>query len=173
MKRKRIITLMVVVLAIAATAFVFIDRHSTSGPLQKGDRMPNISMEQFDEEVVSLGDFQNDVIVLNVWASWCEPCVREMPELMAIDDTNDTVDVVTVNMLTKEYRASDPVDFIEEIGLTLPVLFDEDGAFIREVEPSRLPMTYLLDSNLHIQDVIIGEVTQDLLMERIDTAFAN
>ncbi|GAF21394.1 thiol:disulfide oxidoreductase related to ResA [Bacillus sp. JCM 19047] len=120
-----------------------------------------------------MGDFQNDVIVLNVWASWCEPCVREMPELMAIDDTNDTVDVVTVNMLTKEYRASDPVDFIEEIGLTLPVLFDEDGAFIREVEPSRLPMTFLLDSNLHIQDVIIGEVTQDLLMERIDTAFAN
>ncbi|KQL57912.1 MULTISPECIES: TlpA family protein disulfide reductase [Bacillaceae] len=173
MKYKRIITLIVVLLAIAATAYVLIDRQSTSGPLQTGDRMPNISMKNDGGDVVSLADFQNDVIVLNVWASWCEPCVREMPELMAFNDTNDTVDVVTVNMLTKEYRASDPVEFIEEIGLTLPVLFDEDGAFIREVEPSRLPMTYLLDSNYHIQDVIIGEITQDLLMERISTAFAS
>ncbi len=168
--RKRMVTLIALLLAITAGIIVLINMDRTSGPLQENDQIPNLTMEQYGQEDVSFDDFSSEVIVLNVWASWCEPCVREMPELMELNDEQDKIEVVTVNMLTKEYRTSDPVEFIEEIGLTLPVLFDTDGAFIQAVEPSRLPMTYILDSSLTIQDIIIGEVTNDLLMERIEAA---
>lgn len=109
------------------------------------------------------------MVVLNVWASWCEPCIREMPELMdfAEETANDSVEVITVNMQNREYRASDATDFIEEQQLTLPVFLDSEGEFLAEIDPYRLPLTYILDEKLTVKEIVIGEVDADMLHNKI------
>ncbi len=86
-----------------------------------------MELELYGSGQKSLHDFKGQMVVLNVWASWCEPCIREMPELMdfAEETANDSVEVITVNMQNREYRASDATDFIEEQQLTLPVFFGQ------------------------------------------------
>ena len=92
----------------------------------------------------ALSDFKGQVVVLNIWASWCEPCKAESPLLerwhkrMARSGGTvlgiDTLDVT-----------SDALDFIDEYGLTYPMLRDREGDAIRTLGVVAYPETFVID----------------------------
>ena len=91
-----------------------------------------------------------------------------MPELMEFAHLDNKVNVVTVNMQTREFKASDAIDFINEQDLDLPVLLDKDGEFLEKVQPQKFPMTYIVDENMIVQEVVTGEVHAKMLQEKVD-----
>lgn len=165
--KKRYLTLVVLLVA-ALIIGVVIYQGIGRCPIVVGDTMPNLELELYGEGTQPLHQYAGDIVVLNVWASWCEPCVREMPELMEFANANNAVTVVTVNMQTREFRASDAIDFINEQDLNLPVLLDEDGEFLEKVQPQNFPMTYILDENMEVHEVVTGEVHAEMLQEKVD-----
>lgn len=160
-----------VVLAGACIAIVFFvwQFNGESKPVQAGDQFLDIELDVYKGSSASFSDYQDDVLVLNVWASWCEPCIREMPALMELEEDyrNKGVSVITVNSQSKELRPEDAIEFIEEQDLTLPVFFDSEGVFMQAFKPSSLPTTYIIDQNNVVTDVLVGEVTKEMLANKL------
>ncbi|SDC42422.1 TlpA disulfide reductase family protein [Shouchella lonarensis] len=167
----RWIKIAIVVLIVGVGILFFILNLNTEDhPIGVGDKMPDMKLPIYGEGERGLQDYKGDLVVLNVWASWCEPCVREMPALMEVADhfEDEPVSVVTVNMQAREVQAQDALDFIDEQQLTLPVLLDAEGHFLARVQVSVLPTTYIMDENFVVVEMIRGEVTRDWLIEKIE-----
>jgi cytochrome c biogenesis protein CcmG, thiol:disulfide interchange protein DsbE len=105
----------------------------------------------------SLADYRGEVVVLNFWASWCEPCRKESPllerwhkRMAGRDGTVLGVDVLDVT--------GDAQDFIDEYGLTYPMLKDKDGDALESYGVVAYPETFVIDRDGRIAAVRRGPV---------------
>ena len=112
----------------------------------------------------SLADYRGQVVVLNFWASWCKPCQDESPLLerwhRRIRDRGATV--LGVDILDVTGRAQ---DFIDEYGLTYPMLKDKDGEGLDKFGVVAYPETFVIDRQGRIAAVARGPV-DDAFMRR-------
>jgi cytochrome c biogenesis protein CcmG/thiol:disulfide interchange protein DsbE len=116
---------------------------------------------------VSLEDLRGRTVVLNFWASWCEPCEREAPVLDRIARTyRSSGDVVVLGVDVQDLREN-ALEFAAEYGIRYPSLRDGgDGAY-RDYQLTGLPETFVIDPQGRIALHKIGEVTR---AEEITTA---
>ena len=105
----------------------------------------------------ALADYRGEVVVLNFWASWCEPCREESPllerwhkRMVGSGGTVLGVDVLDVT--------GDAQDFIEEYGLTYPMLKDKDGDALESFGVVAYPETFVIDREGRIAAVRRGPV---------------
>jgi len=112
----------------------------------------------------SLADYRGQVVVLNFWASWCKPCRDESPLLerwhRRIRDRGATV--LGVDILDVTGRAQ---DFVDEYGLTYPMLKDKDGEGLDKFGVVAYPETFVIDRHGRIAAVARGPV-DDAFMRR-------
>jgi cytochrome c biogenesis protein CcmG, thiol:disulfide interchange protein DsbE len=114
----------------------------------------------------SLADQKGKVVVLNVWASWCEPCKTEMPLLQR---THDRISkqgglVLGIDMQDPPERA---LEFLGENDITFPSLRDRDREYVRELGVSGYPETFLIDRRGRITALQRGPIDQAWLDERL------
>lgn len=117
-------------------------------------------------EVVRLSDYRGQTVILNFWATWCVPCRTEMPDLQAAYEGVPDVVVLAVNA-----QEADPavIRFIDEFGLTFPVVLDRDGAVREHYGVLGLPATFFIDADGILRGRNFGPVYGDLLMQGIAT----
>ena len=103
----------------------------------------------------SLPDYHGKVILINFWASWCPPCIYEMPELMRLQQQFDgkPFEILAINVGEKKYRVR---KFIKTINLDLRVLLDTDNKAFEDWGVSSLPTSYLIDGNSKVRYRIRG-----------------
>jgi peroxiredoxin len=118
---------------------------------------PDFTLETPEGEALSLADFRGQVVVVNLWASWCLPCRAEMPALEGVYAENRArgLAVLAVNS-THQDRADAAVAFAEDLGLTFPILLDPQGAVSRRYLLRALPTTFFVDRRGVIRSVIVG-----------------
>ena len=106
---------------------------------------------------VTLADFKGRVLVLNFWASWCEPCRAEMPTLQQLPLVlgEDRVAVLAVNFKEGPRRIA---QFTQAAGVTLPVALDPYGDVARAWGVKVFPTTVLIDPGGRARQRIRGEV---------------
>ena len=108
--------------------------------------LPEIAFESDEGEAMSLADFRGSVVLLNVWATWCAPCRREMPTLDRLQATLGGPDFQVVALSIDRKGLPAVQEFYAELGLeTLPIYVDETGAAQRALNVLGLPTTLLLD----------------------------
>lgn len=114
----------------------------------------------------SLDDWRGQVVVLNYWASWCEPCRDESPLLerwhRKISKRNATVLGINVLDVT-----SDATDFIDKYGLTYPQLRDKDGSTQDDLGIVAYPETFVLDRGGRIAASRRGPVDDEFMRETV------
>ena len=137
---------------------------------------PDFAVESLDGgEVLRLSDYRGRVVVLNFWASWCEPCRREMPEFeVAYQErlASDDFVVLGIDALALDSRA-DAAAFIEAMGATFPTAYDtSDGAVAARYNVRGLPATFFIDREGVVRRMMLGPVYGDLLGEGIAAAEA-
>jgi peroxiredoxin len=137
---------------------------------------PDFAVEALDGgDVLRLSDYRGKVVVLNFWASWCEPCRREMPEFEAAYqerlDSDDFV-VLAVDALALDSR-QDAAAFIDAMGATFPTAYDTpDGAVTARYNVRGLPATFFIDREGVVRAMTLGPVFGDLLTNGIAAAEA-
>jgi peroxiredoxin len=118
---------------------------------------PALVLNDLDGRRRSLADYRNRVVVVNFWATWCAPCVQEMPDLAQLRErlTAAGVEVLGVNHRENAARIR---PFVERLDIGFPVLRDHDGSVAAAWSVRVFPTTFVLDTGHRVAYVAIGEL---------------
>jgi cytochrome c biogenesis protein CcmG, thiol:disulfide interchange protein DsbE len=110
----------------------------------------------------SLAAYRGKVVLLNFWASWCEPCKAEAPQLERMQRQMQSYDG-TVLGVTYLDASPDSRRFVHEFDLTYPNLRDTTGEFAHAYGTDQLPESFLIDRKGHVVAISRGQVTSTFL----------
>lgn len=132
---------------------------------------PDLVGTTLDDEEFRLSDYRGDVVVLNVWASWCAPCRAEAPELQEVWREREGQGVQFVGLNTRDARTA-ARGFVETMGLTFPSVQDGDGRlqllFSDSLPPQAIPSTLIIDREGRVAARALGKVSAGTLRGMID-----
>jgi cytochrome c biogenesis protein CcmG/thiol:disulfide interchange protein DsbE len=107
----------------------------------------------------SLADYRGKPVLLNVWASWCEPCLAEMPLLEKAHARMTAAGGTVLGVNTQDDRTK-ALAFLREKGITFPSLRDRDRAYVRSFGADAYPETFLIDREGRVVALKRGPVDQ-------------
>lgn len=152
MKRMLMLCAMGLGLAGAAQAAGFEARTATPAPALKAVDLKGATR--------TLADYRGKVVVLNFWASWCPPCLREMPSMERLRVKMAGRPLAVVALDSAETR--EEVDaFLSRMTLGFPILLDPDGSNTKRWKVFALPTTFLLDAEGRVRHVLTGPTEWD------------
>ena len=140
------------------------------GSLQDGDAAPVAELPALGGaagQTGSIADYKGKWVLINVWASWCDPCRDEAPDLerFSREHQGDNFEILGVD--TKDDQGS-AQKFVEEFGLTYPQLHDGSGDYADDdLLTTGVPENFLVDPDGNVAIAIHGQVTPELLSEQI------
>jgi cytochrome c biogenesis protein CcmG, thiol:disulfide interchange protein DsbE len=135
----------------------------TSPALQHlGQERIDFTLSTLDHGQVSLSDYAGQVVVMNMWATWCPPCRAEMPTLNQFYETHKDAGLVVLAVNGQE-NVETVRPFIAANDFTFPVLLDLDGTVGAQYYARSFPTTFVLDRNGRIQHIQVGEITKQQL----------
>ena len=116
---------------------------------------PPVELLTPDGAPFSLKQLRGKVVLVNFWATWCEPCITEMPSLQRLRNelAANGFEVLAVNYQEGPARIN---GFIQKMNLTLPVVRDTDGSVARSWGARVFPASYLVDRDGNIRHSISG-----------------
>ncbi|MFE9650385.1 TlpA family protein disulfide reductase [Streptomyces sp. NPDC006365] len=136
----------------------------------KRPMVPTLSGETIIGDQLDLADLRGNVIVLNVWGSWCAPCRAEAPDLKKVSEETRDVGVRFVGINTRDNDAA-ATAFERNYGITYPSFRDPDGklllGFNGRIPLSAVPSSVIIDRDGRIAARIIGRTTYTTLSELV------
>ncbi|WP_313406836.1 TlpA disulfide reductase family protein [Aeromicrobium sp.] len=132
---------------------------------------PVLSGTDLDGNEISTQDFEGQVLVVNLWGSWCPPCRKEAPELKAASAALADQNVQFVGLVTKDDPARARA-FNAKAGITYPSIDDSAGrnqaAFADSLPSMAIPTTWVIDAKGNVAARVMGEVTDATLRGLVD-----
>lgn len=132
---------------------------------------PEVSGVDLDGNPLSTADFPGEIIVLNVWASWCAPCRAEAPALEEVATEYVDQGVQLIGLNTRDSQAS-AQGFIKNYGVSFPSIVDTDGRlqllFNETLPPQAIPSTIVIDHNGMVAARALGAVDASTLRGIVD-----
>ena len=113
----------------------------------KGDTTPlPINLLDAHGKAFNRTNFKNRVTVVNFWATWCPPCVEEIPSLNRLKEKmkGKPFDLISINYAEDKQVI---LDFLKDVDVDYPVLMDENGGFAKKWNVITYPSTFLIDKN--------------------------
>lgn len=110
-------------------------------------------------------DYQGNTMVINYWATWCAPCIKEIPELIALGENHEDIVVFGVN-----FDAPPPeeaVAQIERMKITFPVYSTDPYMTLGIEQPQVLPTTIIVGPDGQVKSTLVGPQTEETLLEAI------
>ena len=117
----------------------------------------NLSFPNVDEQEIQLSEYKGKVILLNFWATWCPPCVKEMPSMQRLHDKFPEQDFEIIAISAGETQAAVESFMMSlDTELTFPILLDEKGRTFKDFGIRGLPMSFLFDREGKLIKTISG-----------------
>lgn len=159
MRKNAIILSIVVVLAgLAVYQNIRANEKETVLPTEVAPRpnylAPSFQLNGLDGKVYAVGGKRDKPLLLNFWASWCDPCEQEAPDLARLyEKYKDQLDLYAVN-ITKNDDLEAAKAFVKRYKYTFPVLLDEDLVAARQYRFTVIPTSFLIDRNGVVVEMI-------------------
>lgn len=143
-------------------------------PVGEREPAPPLAGPTLTGSSASLSQELGNIVVVNAWASWCAPCLEEMPILIADAEKYRDRGVTFLGLNTSDQLRS-AEQFAEDLGMNFDSIRDPDGTLLEQipgVPPRALPSTIVVDHRGDIAARIIGPVADDGLTEIIEGLLA-
>jgi thiol-disulfide isomerase/thioredoxin len=142
-------------------------------PDDRGIPLPDITGRTIAGKMLSLREMRGNVLVLNVWGSWCAPCRAEAPDLATISAETRARGVRFVGIDVRDNPAA-ALAFERRYGITYPSFDDQDGLVLAQftgiIPVSAVPSTLVADRNGVIRSRVIGRIEPSMLRGLIEDA---
>ncbi len=131
-----------------------------------------LSGETLDGEQVALADYAGQVVVVNVWGSWCAPCRAEAPMLAAAAADLAKDDVAFLGIDSRDPSRSAAQAFVRRFEIPYPSIYDQEGrtllAFRGTLNPNAIPATIVIDREGRVAASVLGEITRTTLFALVE-----
>ncbi|WP_405116616.1 redoxin domain-containing protein [Paenibacillus sp. FSL K6-1217] len=158
--------LLLVAVIAAAIVWVFID-HSNQERVEgiaEGAAAPDFEVTALSGEKVKLADYRGKRVLLNFWASWCKPCVREMPLLNELHQSPDSrIETLFINVGESRGTVS---EYLNEHRFSFPVAIDVTGTISAAYGVHALPATFIINEEGEISKIRLGEIDDFSLLQQ-------
>lgn len=158
--------LLAVLLLIGALAAVGLAGGDDSDD-EAGDPVPDQQISTFDDEPVTLGDYEGEPVVVNFFASWCPPCIAEMRDVFEPLHQELADEVTFLGVATQDERAA-ALQVVEITEVTYDLAEDPDGALFRALGATGMPATFYVDADGQVVGAHMGALTADQLRSQVD-----
>lgn len=158
-----------IALALAVIGFAWLNRDRFQ-PVGPGTVAPAFEAMTLDGELARLDDWRGDVVLLNIWATWCPPCRYEMPSMQRLYEIfeGEDFDIVAVSVdapLGQRDRQGNPGGnveaFADSLALTFPILHDPAGGIQRSYQTRALPESFVIGRDGIIYRKVSGATDWD------------
>jgi peroxiredoxin len=155
---KKIIFLVVLIVlaAVFIVGLLVMNRSTGNKAVTSGDRAPEFRLKTLDGGSVNLADLRGKVVMVHFWATWCPPCVEEIPTLDRLYRSLSGKDLLILAVSEDEGGAGALESFIKQNRLSIPVLLDSGSNVARSYGTYKLPETYIVDRQGVVRYKAIG-----------------
>jgi peroxiredoxin len=124
---------------------------------QVGNRAPDFTLQNLDGQNVTLSSYRGKTVMINFWAVWCDPCVKELPSIQNVSKEWSSKGLVVLAIAVNNNEQLDTVEqYITQKSYTFPVLFDAPGQAESLYNVSTLPTTFFIDTEGVIRKMQVG-----------------
>ena len=135
---------------------------------REGFLAPEFTLEEVNGGTITLSELRGNVVVVHLWASWCPPCRAEMPALQQVYEKNRDrgLEVLAVNTTYQDSEA-EATAFVDEVGLSFPILLERTGDMARAYQLRAMPSTFFIDQEGVIRKVILGGPLSEATLQTV------
>ena len=127
-----------------------------------GKPAPDFTFPGLDGKMISLSDYSGKVVLVNIWATWCRPCIDEMPSMEKLyqEFNQDDFEILAVSIDALGTEVVEP--FMQKYNLTFPALLDPEGTIKPIYQVTGVPESLIIDRRGVLAKKIIGAAHWDL-----------
>ena len=132
----------------------------------------DFTLPDINGKLHSLSDFEGQWVVINFWATWCSPCIREIPHLRKIAQTAEPVQPVVIGIDFEEAEKDMLREFMDRLQMDYLVLIVGDSPLVPFEPLKGLPTTFLVSPDREIVANWVGAVTEQKVIEELSRQVA-
>jgi peroxiredoxin len=150
------VTVLVIILSLKLNDSAF--EFSNQVVIESDSRAPDFTFPGLDGKMVSLSDHKGKVVLVNIWATWCPPCVDEMPSMEKLYQNfkGENFEILAVSIDEAGLKAVAP--FMKKTNLTFPALIDSEGTIKTVYGITAIPESFIIDKQGFLIKKIVGPV---------------
>jgi peroxiredoxin len=156
----------------------YLDRTRKHGPIKlvgdvRGMQVPDFDLATLDGQRVKLSEYRGKTVLLNFWATWCQPCKIEMPWFVELQNQYGKDGLVVLGVAMDDSEAPKIAQFAQEMGVNYPVLLGTDQVSDDFGNVQYLPTTFYIDRNGAIVEKVAGLLSRKEIEDDVRKALSS
>ncbi len=143
---------------------------------RKGSKMPDFTAKTIDGTSFKISDYRGKVLIVDIWATWCPPCKKEIPGFINIVKKYPKSDIFIVGIsMDNRISKSQLQGFVEKSGMNYPVVLITENRLLMSVfaDVRNIPTTYIIDADGIVRDRVVGMAPQSYFENQIQALLKN
>ncbi len=133
-----------------------------------GTKAPDFTLNSTTGKKIKLSDYKNKIVILDFWATWCPPCRKGIPDLIAIQKEFGS-DVVVIGLSVDSDTKLDVPGFMQKQGINYPVVYADTGTVKSYGGIEAIPTSIVIDKKGIIADFHVGLVEKEVFVNKINS----
>jgi len=151
----RYLLLIVLLVVIGGGAYIYSNMPSTA-TVVAGDVAPDFTLQDTKGKTVTLSELRGKVVMVNFWATWCPPCIEEMPSMERLNKFMAEENFVMLAINTEKDGRTVVPAFLKKTPYDFPILYDDQGTVQQQYGVYKFPESFIVGKDGTVVEKIIG-----------------